>query len=402
MRIHFLITAAFVAAPFAGRAAEPFLNYPEAVAAAKAKGADTVLLLDHPGRVPDSAAVRAAFAAPEVRKPFGERAVWGVFEYTESVDPAAKKPGKGATPDITVWNLPAVAVLDPDGRAFAVAEGLRAGTARHLLAKIPALLDARRKRDELWVKARAATGVERANLFGAGLDLMGQAQAEARKDIVKEIEKADPKDASGYGFKYTFDGNAFHEKTVDRLLKEKKGAEVLALVEEKLRNPRITVRQKQVLLTGRFQTMLREKRLPEAMETLRRITALDPRNDMGRGAEQFLKHYTQPVRLAGREWIGTDNRPVPLPMIADVSDVVKAPGTYEIEFKLKTGNTRFTKTELVAGGKVLASDPNPKGHRKLRLVLTEAPKGPVELRADAVGADMWFSGAGEIVVTKAN
>jgi hypothetical protein len=400
MRIHFVLTAAFVAAPFVARAAEPFLNYPEAVASAKAKGADTLLLVDWPDRAPDSAAVRRAFASSEVRTPFGERAVWGVFEYTESAAKEEKKPAKGTTPEFTPWNLPAVGVLDPDGHVFAVAEGLRANTVRSVLSQIPALLDTRRKRDELWAKARATAGVERANLFGAGLDLMAQPQAEARKDIVEEIRKADPKDASGYHFKYTFDASSFHERTVDALIKEKKSAEVLALVDEKMRNPRITTRQRQVLLTARFQA-LKADRLPAALETLRSITKLDPRNDMGRGAEQFLKYYTEPVRLAGREWTGGDNRPIWLPMIADVSDAVKTPGTYEIEFKHKSGGTRFSKTELVAGGKVIADDPNKKESRKLRLVVTEAPKAPVELRADSQGTG-WFDGAGEIVVTKVN
>lgn len=401
MRIQFLITAAFVAAPFAARAAEPFLDYPEAAAAAKAKGADIVLLADWPGRAPDSAAVRRALGSTEVRTPFGDRVVWGVFEYTETTVVDGKKPAKGTTPDFTPWNLPAVEVIDPDGRLFAAAEGVRADTVRSVMASVPALLETRRKRDELWTKARAAKGVERANLFGAGLDLMPEPQAGARKDIVEEIRKADPKDASGYLFKYTFDASAFHEKTVDKLLGEKKADEVLALVDEKMRNPRLTTRQRQVLLTGRFQTMLNLKRIPDALATLRRITALDSRNDMGRGAEQYLKYYTEPVRLAGREWTSNDNRPVWLPMIAGVSDFVKTPGTYEIEFKHKSGNTRFAKTELVVGEKVVASDLNTKQSRKLRLVVTELPKGPVELRADSQGTG-WFDGAGEIVVTKVN
>ncbi len=399
MHIHSIILAALVASPFAATAAETFLNYPEAIAAAKAKGGDVVLFVDWPNRAPDSAAVRRVFAAPEIRKPFDESTVWGIFEYTESTIEPEKKPAKGEVPEDAPWNLPAVQVIDPDGRVFASSEGLRAGTARAVMAKIPALLDTRRKRDALWTQARAAGGLERANLFGAGLDLMPQKQAEARKDIVEEIRKADPQDASGYAFKYTFRASEFHDKTVNPLLKANKTDEVLKLVDEKMRNPRLTVRQKQVVLTARFQAMVRAKRIPEGLEVLRQISKLDPRNDMGSGAEQLIKYYTEPVRLAGREWSSWDNRPIWLPMIVDVSDAVKTPGTYEIEFVSKTGNTRFAKTELVAGGKVLASDPNGKNSRKLRLTVTESPKGPVELRADALGTG-WFDGTGEILVNK--
>src|SRR6478609_5618663 len=232
MRIQFAITAALVASPFAASAAETFLKYPEAVAAAKAKGGDVVLFVDWPNHAPDSAAVRQVFAAPEFRKSFGESTVWGVYEYTESTTKEEKKPAKGEAPEDAPWNLPAVQVIDPDGRVFATAEGLKADTVRAVMAKIPGLLESRRKRDALWTKARAATGVERANLFGAGLDLMPQEHAEARKDIVGEIRKADPKDASGYIFKYTFDASDFHEKTVDSLIKKKNTDEVLALVDE--------------------------------------------------------------------------------------------------------------------------------------------------------------------------
>lgn len=399
MQIHSAILAALVASPFTATAAETFLKYPDAIAAAKTKGGDVVLFVDWPNRAPDSAAVRQVFAAPEIRKPFGESTVWGIFEYTESTTPPEKKPAKGEVPEDAPWNLPAVQVIDPDGRVFASSEGLKAETVRAVMARIPALLDTRRKRDALWTKARAASGLERANLFGTGLDLMPQEHAEARKDIVEEIRKADPKDASGYVFKYTFKASTFHEKMVDTLIKAKKTDEVLKLVDEKMRIPHLTVRQKQVLLTARFQAMVRANRIPEGLETLRQISKLDPRSDMGRGAEQFIKYYTEPVRLSGRVWSGGDNRPIWLPMVVNVSDVVKAPGAYEIEFKSKTGNTRFAKTELVAGGKVLASDPNEKNNRKLRLTVTESPKGPVELRADALGSG-WFDGTGEILVTK--
>lgn len=88
-------------------------------------------------------------------------------------------------------------------------------------------------------------------------------------------------------------------------------------------------------------------------------------------------------------------------MVVDVSDIVKTPGTYEIEFKMKTGNTRFSKTELAVGNQVIASDDNPKEQRKLRLNVSETPKGRVVLRANSLGTG-WFDGTGDILITKVN
>lgn len=403
MRIPFILTAALVAAPFAARAAGEFLDYPAALAAAKASGKDILVLADGPGWAPDSGRVRAALASDAARRSLGDRVLWGVFEYESAGAPDAGKPAKkkGAEPEVAPWNLPALLVVDPEGRVGAMAEGLRHDSVGGVLSRVPALLDARKRRDDLWAKARAAAGPERAKLLGAGLDLMPLDRAVERKDIIDDIRKSDAKDSSGYLLKYTFDASAYHEGRVDKLIAEKKVGELLAGIDRDLANPRLTVRQKQVLLTGKFQALRGTDRLAPALDVLRRIVAMDPRNDMGRGAANYLKLLTEPVRLDGREWTGRDNRAVWLPMVADVSDSVKAPGVYEVEFRHKSGHTRFAKTAFVCAGKEIAVEANPKESRKVRLTVEKAPAGPVELRADSRGTG-WFEGAGEIVVTKVN
>ena len=166
-----------------------------------------------------------------------------------------------------------------------------------------------------------------------------------------------------------------------------------------LANRRLTPAQRQLLLAGKFRALRDTDRLPEALAMLRQIVALDPDTDTGRGSSSFLKFYTEPVRLAGRTWTTADNRPVWLPMIADVSDVVKAPGAYEIEFRHKSGSTRFAKTVLSSGDRTLASDDNANETRPVRLVVTEKPAGPVRLSVESRGTG-GFDGAGEIVVRK--
>lgn len=383
------------------RAAETQFSYEKAVATAKEKGVDVILLADAESNTPDSSAVRRAFNSPALRKPFGDNVVWCLYEYPESTSKTFKKPDKGQAPEVSPWNLPAIMVIDPEGRVFALAEGLRSKNAAATLKKIPSLLDARKKRDALWKKASSAKDAERANLLGAGLDVMPASRAYSRKDIIDEMRKADPQDTTGYIFKYTLDGNQFHQHSVDALIKAKKTGELFALVEKQLKNPHLTIQQKQLLLTGRYQAMIQEKRYPEALDVLRSIIKLSPTSDLAIGAKEFINYYTKPVILTKRQWHTKHNRPVWLPMVVDVSDIVKTPGTYEIEFKMKTGNTRFSKTELAVGNQVIASDDNPKEQRKLRLNVSETPKGRVVLRANSLGTG-WFDGTGDILITKVN
>lgn len=374
-----------------------FHDYPAALEAAKASGKDILVLVDGPGWAPDSAEVRKVFTSAGARSRFGDRVVWSLIEQHDTGE-APEKKGKPVEPEVNPWNLPALLVIDPAGRVGAVAEGIRAKTAATILSRVPSLLEARRKRDDLWTRARAASGAARAQLFGAGLDLMPIDRAMERKDIAAEIRKADPKDTTGYGLKYTFDGNAFHEKEVNALIRDKKYDELKKVMDGYLANSRLLPRQRQVILAGYFQMYRAREDLKGALETLRRIASIDSRGDMGVGAQRYRRYLVDPVVIEGLSWAPYDNRPEWLPMVFDVSDLVKTAGEYEVEFAHRAGHTRFGKVALLSGGSEIGSDENKGEKRKVRVKVT-APRGKVELRVLSRGTG-WFDGEGDLRVRK--
>lgn len=400
MRIsHFTAIAFSIVTTVAASAAEPlFLDYPAAVAAAKSSRKDILVLVDGPGWAPDSAEVRKVFVSSGVRSRFGDKVVWSLIEQSDTGEAPEKKPGKPVEPEVNPWNLPALLVIDPDGRVGAVAEGVRAKTASGILSRAASLIDTRKKRDDIWKRARAATGSQRAQLFGSGLDLMPLDRAMERKDIIDEIRKADAKDATGYLAKYTFDPGAFHEKQVDPLIRAKKYDELTKLLDGYLANPRLLPRQRQVVMAGYFQMFRAREDMKGALESLRRIAAFDARNDMGVGAQRYRKYLLEPVKIDGLRWASYDNRPVWLPMIFDVSSLVKDAGTYEVEFAHRSGNTRFGKVALMSGGAEIGSDEN-KGHKRKVRVTVAKPRGKVELHAVSQGTG-WFDGQGDVIVRK--
>jgi DNA-binding protein len=87
-------------------------------------------------------------------------------------------------------------------------------------------------------------------------------------------------------------------------------------------------------------------------------------------------------------------------MVVDLSAQLKEPGTYQIEFKHREGQTRFRKISLKSGGREIASEANTAESTKVRLTLPEEIKGrKIELWAESCGTG-WFSGRGEIVITR--
>jgi len=372
--------------------------YPEIHAAAQQAGGDFAVLFGGPDWLPETAAVRGALDQPATTAALTNIVGWA------SVPAEALAPGNveklNPKPDFTPYDLPALALVDAAGQTFAVAEAVTARNLPQAIKALAAAAPARARRDALFAKARAASGVASARQFGQGLDQIAFRFSSQRKDILAEIQKADPVDASGYTFKYTFNASGFHERVTQKLIAEKKQAELLAQVDQHLRNPVLLPTQRQALLSAKMQAYRSLDEIPRAVTVLRQIVAIDPRSELGTGATQYIRLLTEPVRLRGLRWESYDNRPTWLPMVADVSAALKEPGTYDIEFKHLDGNTRFRKVALKTGGREIASDANTTESRKLRLTVPATAKGrAIELWAESCGTG-WFAGRGEIVVSK--
>lgn len=400
-----LPAVALLAASSVAHAAD-FLDFPAALDEAKRTGKDIVVLEDGSDWVPDSPALNRALADPALRRRLGDRVIWARHDNPDALPADFKEPVK---PDIAPTNLPALLVVSPDGRTHAMAEGLRSDRVPAVIGAVPKILEQRLRRDLSWKKAEAASGVERARLYGAGLDLMSFDLAKARKDIRDAIKKADPDDISGYTFKYGFDQSgvgAFHEGMTMKLLEQKKYADIIAEADKRLRNPTLTPRQRQIVMTARFQAYRGRGDLPKAFDELRAIAAVAPTNDMARAAIDYLRAYTVPVRLTEAAWRSDQNPPDWVPFVLDVSKIVTAPGSYEIEFRHRAGHLRLRKMTLTAGKTELASDANTSEQRKLRLTVAALPAGPgksepIELTVEARGTG-WHESFGEILVTKVN
>lgn len=398
-----------LALPLFALAAAPFLraadlpDYPAALEQAKTSGKDVLLFEDGSGWSAESPALNAALAAQNVA---GGRVILARRDNPNRLTPLTEAERNAERsrpkPDFESKNLPALVLVAPDGHVYAYAEGLTAARLPAALSHLGSRLDLRPRLDALRKKADAATGVERARLLGAYLDSLPFELATRRKDIREILRKEDPKDDTGYTFKYSFDqsgASSLLEGVVLKHIWEKKYDEALAVCNERLRNKVITNNQRQIIMSGRFQVYRAREDIPKAVAELRAILALDPRTDMGRGAAAYLRDHTEPVRLKALAWDQSENPPVWLPMIADVSKIITGPGAYVIEFKHRAGHTRFRRVSLQAGKTELAADDNAKESRKVRLTVSARPSGPVELRAEALGTG-WFDGAGDILVTK--
>lgn len=388
-----------LAYPMAAMAAPSgFGSYQDVRTTAKTGGADFVVFYAGPDWRQETTEVIHGLNAPGGRGALSRLTGWASLTAIDLTEENLKKfPER---PDFSPYDLPALALADAAGRTFAVAEGLTATNLPQALGALAAAIPARERRDALFEKAKTAHGIDRAKLYGQGMDQLPIRFSAGRKDLLNEIKKADPDDASGYTFKYTFSAGGFHESVTGKMIAEKKQAELLTLVDRHLRNPVLQPSQRQALLAAKMQAYRSLNDVPMAVSTLREIIRIDPRSEHGTGAVQYIRLLTEPVRLTGLAWASGDNRPTWLPMVADVTTKMAEPGTYRIEFRHRDGHTRFRKATLKSGGRQIAADSTPNESTKFTLSVPQAAKGrSIELWVESQGTG-WFAGRGEILVTK--
>lgn len=189
-------------------------------------------------------------------------------------------------------SLPAVALYDSEGRLVAARSG--AAELREsggLPATVKSMRAVLTDRDSLWKRASGSAGVQRASLYGAGLDRMNQGLGPKNlyQPILDEIRKADPNDQSGYIGKYTFNRDALLGMVMDKAAKNEQSVAELEL-SKWLRNTRLSARQIQELHATRFALYQRwPEKKSQARNALEEMRKADPKSDLGLAAASYLK-----------------------------------------------------------------------------------------------------------------
>lgn len=375
-------------------------HWEEAAAAAKAQGRDVAVHLDGSDWSPVAASFRnQVLGAPSVRDALAKGHVRLTLDFPERPSEAAKAlEARNKAFGYRPWNLPGLALADERGRVYGYIPAMEARDAPTLLARVNALIAARQRMRAQLGAAEGQQGERRADALGKALAEIDLDLARGHfGDLVREIAKLDPKDATGWRLRYEFNDLAFLEGTVLRLVRDKKTDEALREIDQRLANTRITPDQRQRLLAARFAALRQSGRMPEALQVLSQVGTVDGRSVLGRGALTLRDFHTRPVQLRGWSWDGWDMRPEFTAMEIEAASKLSGPGDYMVE--LKGWGLDVRSVALVAGGKVLAESDKRQG-QTWRLRLTERPPLGVRLRLVARGQG-WYDGRGTIELRKA-
>jgi hypothetical protein len=392
-----LLTLMSAAASLAAQSAPA--HWQEAAAAAKAQGKDVAVHLDGSDWSPVATSFRdQVLGASAVRDALAKGHIRVSIDSPENPSDAAKALAEPNKPfGFRPWNLPGLALADERARAYGYVAAAEARDAADFLARLNAILAARERMRGHLAAAEALQGEARADALGKALAEIDLGLARGQfGEVVKEIAKLDPKDATGWRLRYEFNDLAFLEGTVLRLVRDKKVDEALREIDQRLANTRLTPDQRQRLLAARFAALRQGGRMPEALQVLPQVAAIDGRSVLGRGALTLRDFHTRPVQLRGWSWDGWDMRPDFTPMEIDAAGKVSGAGNYVVE--LKGGGLDVRSVALVAGGKVLAETDKREG-QAWRLHLAERPPLGVRLRINARGQG-WFGGNGTIELRK--
>lgn len=379
----------------------PAAHWEEAAAAAKAQGRDVAVHLDGSDWSPVATSFRnQVLGAASVREALAKGHIRLTIDFPERPSAAAKALEAPNKPfGYRSWNLPGLALADERGRVYGYIPAMEARDAPTLLSRVNALIAARQRMRTQLGAAEGQQGERRADALGKALAEINLDLARGQfGDLVKEIAKLDPNDATGWRLRYEFDDLAFLEGTVLKLVRDKKVEEALKEISQRLTNTRITPDQRQRLLAARFAALRQAGRMPEALQVLPQVAAADGRSVLGRGALTLRDFHIKPVQLRGWSWEGWDMRPDFTAMEIEATSKLAGPGDYLVE--LKGSGLDVKSVALVADGKVLAETDKRQG-QTWRLQLKERPPLGVRLRLTARGQG-WYSGNGTIELRKVN
>ncbi|MEN9358620.1 MAG: hypothetical protein RL095_155 [Verrucomicrobiota bacterium] len=195
-----------------------------------------------------------------------------------------------------VYSYPALVLKDKNGHYLATKESLQGapGEIAKIMGEWRVMVE---KYEAELAKVPAAKGVEKARQIGRALDVLPLNFAFEQDDLLKQLGEADPKDQTGYVYKYLqWERQAGGSRVgaSARALGKKKNYkelnELIAYINVRLKNPVINTEQKQVLLAGtyaayRFMPNTNEQQ----RQALTQIVKIDPSSIPGRGAQGLLQ-----------------------------------------------------------------------------------------------------------------
>lgn len=342
-------------------------------------------------------------AVEHLAKDSAEPVLWCIQDEREEMTEEEKKLPK---PPGEIWNIPAIQVVSPAGNMVFLSEGVSKETLAAVMKQALEAVKQQNKANDLWEKADASSGPNAAVLYGEGLQQLPPYAASARKDILEKIKKADPEDAKGMYFKYTFKHLPYIEK-VQRMVNDsaKDGGQkdyknAHAYVDKQLKIPGMTPLQKQQVMAARFWLYRSEGKKDQALKALTDIAKISPKTLMGVGAQSYYRYLTEPVTLKEPRFTGHDLRPELTPTRVNIANMLNGPGTYKITFKMNSGGCNIRNPRFMRGNRVVSElprDQQDKNGREFTLRLSGSEKPDLVFDCQGQG---WFDADCDIIVTK--
>lgn len=316
---------------------------------------------------------------------------------------------------VAEYDLPAAVMLLPDGSYYTTLTKDQICTPDSLKKATGQALAEMAEFQKLRAKAQSTPGVEGARAAGQALLLRPYGQIHRHKDLTDIIRKKDPKNETGYLDAFC----ATHEavwKELNGILEAngKKGknrdfAGAIARTEKALQCPDMPAEARQMWLSAQSYVMrdriytMGEKDFSELLALYKRIEALGPETDYGRGAAFFQRYHTEgeeitiPYNYYDHRMVAYDVKKV---WVKEITADIQGPGTYVFELLPESrGKMKVRNYRLYMNGQLIQTVD--KEGMAAELTIPEHPKySCFEVRADVTAQHMNLDITGRIRVRK--
>lgn len=305
--------------------------------------------------------------------------------------------------DVTVRHYPGVVILDSENRRLRVLEAPKGGT-DELLKAVEETLELKARRDAELEKASKVEGLEKAKHLSGALEILGKNSihgGNSYRPLFNELKKFDPEDTTGTVRRFDFNVDAFSERSLWPLMREKKYDEAMELVEKEFADPRNDMELKQRFTAQKFYIyQQQEDKLDKAVETLRELIALDDSTYMAELARGYIKNITEPIILEEAAWDGRKLRFFYAVWHLDAAELVSEPGKYQIHFeRTKHEGISVRDVAFAVDDKESVKVDMPRGDK----VELEIPAFSTDAKREfrfSVKGNGWFGSQGRIHVKK--